>query len=218
MTQPPLPAPDAPPPREPLVLRDPIERPARPPKLVIATLAMILSTGLVFAAVDWWPGRGRGVDAFTNTAVALALVVLLLVVGLVWAIKTLYVVGRDRRWSWWIAPAPIAVAVAAALILLIPTPSFQSSRGDFDAAARTFLSSSQPHVFDVQVGPYAISRIQRGDNGAVYFYDSEQVFLTVSGGWVYSPAGLPPSEFGIETIESEHIDGPWYEFTSVWRD
>ncbi|MCZ4505396.1 DUF1109 domain-containing protein [Rhodococcus ruber] len=187
-----------PPPPQPLVLRDPVGRPARPPGPIVAQLSVLLCIAIVFALLDWWPGQGRTVDAFTNTVVVLVFGVLLVVVALVWAVKSLYVIGRDRRWSWWIAPAPIAVVVALAAVLLVPSPSFESSRSDFDLAVRTVLSSPEPAVFDVRVGPYTMSRIERHDTGAVYFYDSDQAFLTTSGGWVYSPAGPPSGRSGIE--------------------
>jgi hypothetical protein len=200
------------------VLRDPIGRPARPPKLVVAVLSATLSAGVVFAMVDWWPGKGHQVDEFTNGLLALLFGVLLLIVGLVWAIKSLYVVGRDRRWSWWIAPAPTVVVLAAVAVLMFPGPSFHSSRNAFDAAVQQVLTSPEPQAFDVRVGPHEISRIVRDDDGAVYFYDSDQAFLTVSGGWVYSPSGPPPTRMGVDVIDAVHIDGPWYEFTSAWRE
>ncbi|MGK8504769.1 hypothetical protein [Nocardia asiatica] len=34
---------------------------------------------------------------------------------LVWAIKTLYLVGRERRWSWKVAAAPLVVLAALAI-------------------------------------------------------------------------------------------------------
>ena len=200
------------------MLRDLDGSSARPPGLVVAGFSVLLSAGIVFATVDWWPGKGRTVDDFTNLAVTVVLGVLLLAVDLVWAIKSIRFVADHRRWSWKIATAPIVVIVAAALGLLIPSPSFESSRSDFDLALRKILSSQESTLFDRHIGPYTISRIERRDNGAVYFYDSDQVFLTVSGGWVYSPEGPPPERSGIERFESTHIDGPWYEFTSVWAE
>ena len=210
---------DTPPvPRQPLVLRDPVGRPARPPGLIVAGLSVLLCTGFVFARLDWWPGHGHTVDAFTNSMVVLVFGVLLIVVGLVWVVKSAYVIGRDRRWSWWIAAAPIVVIAATVAATVIPSPSFEASRSDFDLAARTALSSPDPAVSDVQVGPYTMSRIERHSNGAVYFYDADQSFLTTSGGWIYSPVGPPPDRAGIERFDTTHLDGPWYEFTAVWRE
>ena len=153
---------DTPPaPRQPLVLRDPIGRPARPPGLIVAGLSVLLCTGFVFARLDWWPGHGHTVDAVTNSVVVLVFGVLLIVVGLVWVVKSAFVIGRDRRWSWWIAAAPIVVVAAIVAAAVIPSPSFEASRSDFDLAARTALSSSDPAVLDVQVGPYTMSGIFR---------------------------------------------------------
>ncbi|WP_213934707.1 hypothetical protein [Rhodococcus sp. B50] len=210
---------DTPPaPRQPWVLRDPIGRPARPPALIVAGASVLLCTGIVFALLDWWPGHGHTIDAFTNSMVVLVFGALLMIVGLVWAVKSALVIGRDRRWSWWIAAAPITVLVAAVAVLVIPSPSFGSSRSDFDAAVYAVLSSRESAVFGVPVGPYTMSRVERHSNDAVYFYDADQNFLTTSGGWIYSPAGPPPDRSGIDRIDAAHLDGRWYEFTAVWDE
>lgn len=55
---------------------------------------------------DWWPsryGNSRWADPLLFGAAAL---LILAVVGVVWAVRTLYVIGADRRWSWWILSAP----------------------------------------------------------------------------------------------------------------
>lgn len=210
---------DTPPaPGQPLVLRDPIGRPARPPGLIVAGASVLLCTGSVFALLDWWPDQGHTVVAFTNSMVVLVVGGLLVIVGLVWVVKSALVIGRDRRWSWWIAAAPVVVVAATVAALIIPSPSFEASRSDFDLATRTALSSPDPAVWDVQVGPYTMSGIFRRNNGAVYFYDADQSFLTTFGGWIYSPAGPPPDRAGIERFETTHLDGPWYEFTAVWQE
>jgi hypothetical protein len=204
--------------REPWVLRDPIGRPARPPGLMVAVVTVLVCTGMVFALLDWWPGHGHTVDAFTNSVVVLVFGGLLVIVALVWVVKSAFVIGRNRRWSWWIAAAPIVVVAATVAAAVIPSPSFEASRSDFDLAAQAVLSSPDPIVFDIPVGPYTMSRIERHSNGAVYFYDVDQSFLTTSGGWIYSPAGPPPDRSGIDRIDAAHLDGPWYEFAAVWRE
>jgi hypothetical protein len=36
-----------------------------------------------------------------------------------------------------------------------------------------------------------------------------------SSGWVYAPGG-PPA--GFDDFTATHLDGPWYEFSAIWRD
>ncbi len=179
----------------------------------MAAFTFVLTVGITFAAVDWWPGASRGLDAFTNLLIMVGLGGLLLIAGLVWAVKTLYLVGRDRRWSWWIVPAPAIVVAALLVILLVPAP-FHSARGDFEAAAQRFSTSPESQAFDVNVGPFTISSITREADGTIYFHDSDQAFFHAIGGWVYSPAEAPTGDGMYEKFESRHIDGPWYEFNA----
>lgn len=185
----------------------------RPPGLLTAVCTGLLSLGIVFAAIDWWPGAGHRVDELTNLLILLVLGVLLLVAGIVWAVKTFGIVCRDRRWSWWILPAPSIVVVALVIALLVPKPSFQSSREDFEMAVRNPPNTSEPiSDSDVHVGPFTMSRITWYPAGTVYFYHADQVRFRSIGGWVYSPDGPPVGDKYYEKFEVTHIDGPWYEF------
>ena len=96
--------------------------------------------------------------------------------------------------------APAVVVVTLLVVLLAPDP-FDTARGDFDdAAAQRFATAPESQVLDVGVGPFAISRVTRVSDGAIYFHDSDQVFFDSIGGWVYSPAGAPTG------------DGPYEKF------
>ncbi|RZL77073.1 MAG: hypothetical protein EOP32_26350 [Rhodococcus sp. (in: high G+C Gram-positive bacteria)] len=48
------------------------------------------------------------------------LTLILAFAGLVWMIRTLHVVGRDQRWSWWIAVSPTVVVLALLVYVAVP--------------------------------------------------------------------------------------------------
>ena len=73
--------------------------------------------------------------------VSAAALVILVMVGLVWAIRTLYVVGQDRRWSWWILPAPLVVTAAVAVVMLVPQVSFLDKSGEFEVIVLDLLEN-----------------------------------------------------------------------------
>ncbi|TQF65237.1 DUF1109 family protein [Rhodococcus spelaei] len=79
-----------------------------------------------------------GVDPLLFGGVAL---LALAVAGLIWAIRTLYVVGQDRRWSWWILPVPLAMISVLAIGLLLPSPTFDEMRPQFEQTAHDLLAS-----------------------------------------------------------------------------
>ena len=181
--------------------------------MLTAVCTLVLSLGIVFAVIDWWPGAGHRVDALTNLLILLALGTLLLVTGIVWAVMTFGVVYQDRRWSWWVVPAPAIVLAALVIALLVPAPSFQSSRDDFEIAVRNLPNTSEPTSdTDVHVGPFTMSQITKHPAGTVYFHHADQGWFRSAGGWVYSPGGRPTGDKYYEKFEVTHIDGPWYEF------
>ncbi|GAA5093646.1 hypothetical protein [Nocardia iowensis] len=51
----------------------------------------------------------------------------------VWAIKTLYVVGREQRWSWKIAAVPVAVLAALIVGWAVEPAGFDSARQSMEA-------------------------------------------------------------------------------------
>ncbi len=151
-------------------------------------------------------------DPFLVSAAAL---LILIVVGLVWAIRTLYALGQDRRWSWWILSSPIAVIAAVALVLLMPPATFLDKSGEFETIAIGLLEQPESTVEELEIGQFDISSAHVVRPDEVYFIDNDSMFIT-SSGWVYSPSG-PPSG-GFDDFSATHLGGPWYEFTAVWRD
>jgi hypothetical protein len=146
--------------------------------------------------------------------VSAAALFILAVVGLVWAIRTLYVLGQDRRWSWWILPAPIVVVAAVAVVMLVPQVSFLDKSGEFETIALGLLENSGTVAEELEIGSFDIRRTRVVPPDEVYFIDNGSMFTTTRG-WVYSPNGKPS---GFDDFSAAHLSGPWYEFTAIWRD
>ncbi|MGW0175748.1 DUF1109 domain-containing protein [Rhodococcus sp. NPDC003322] len=189
-------------------------RPAKPPGPIVLAVTVVAVAVLVFLFADWWPGT-RNLTVADRLFFGGVTVLVLLVTGLVWAIKTLYLVGRDHRWSWWIAAAPAVVAVGAVIAWLLPVADFDSARARFDAYVAAMPDDPDFTAEGVRLGGVEISRVFRDRDGAVYFVDDDGTFLSVSSGWVYSPAGAPA---GYDDFTATDLGGGWYSYTAVWRD
>jgi hypothetical protein len=142
-------------------------------------------------------------------------ILVLLIVGLIWAIRTLHVVGQDRRWSWWIAPAPVVVGLAAAVLVLLPPDNMLDHRDEFEAVARELSAQPSNSREHIEIGPFDISSARATSGGEVYFAEDSGFSLMSASGWAYAPGG-PPA--GFDDFTATHLDGPWYEFSAIWRD
>lgn len=200
----------------PTVVADAADRPrgARPPGFVILGVTALAVAVLVFLRADWWPGE-RNLTAADRLFFGAICAVSLVLTGTVWAVKTLYVVGRDRQWSRRIAYAPGVVVAGALAFWLWPLPDFESARPEFDAYVARL--PSEPHFRDgrVRIGGFELSHVYRDDSGAVYFVDDDAALLSVAGGWVWSPDAVP---VGYDDFTATDIGGGWYAYTAVWRD
>ncbi|MET4046909.1 MULTISPECIES: DUF1109 domain-containing protein [unclassified Rhodococcus (in: high G+C Gram-positive bacteria)] len=179
-------------------------------------LAIVSAAVMVWICLqrNWWPSP-FGVFAWLDPLlVTLALLFLFLALGVFWAIRTLYVLLADRRWSWWILPAPIGVGVGTAALVLLPPQSILGDRAEFETVASDLLRTPGTTREDFEIGPFDIGFAQATPEGEVYFHDEGSMFLTTVG-WVYSPDGEPT---GFDDFTATHLDGPWYEFTATWRD
>ncbi|MEU6830299.1 DUF1109 domain-containing protein [Nocardia beijingensis] len=202
--------------REPLV-RALIDqgKPNRAPGQIHLAFTFVPVVVLVCVYYDWWPSRYGSFAWVDPLLFGAAAVLVLLIGGAVWAIRTLYVVGRDRRWSWWIAAAPALILAVAGTISLLPRPSFEDTRPQFEQVALDLLASSEPSRSHVEIGRFDISYARKDPDGTVYFIEDGGLGLTVSSGWAYSPHGTP---VGFDDFTATHLGGPWYEFTAVWRN
>lgn len=186
----------------------------KPPGPVLLAFTVVPVLDLVCIYYDWWPSRYGAVRWADPLLFGAAAVLVLAVVGLVWAVRTLYVIGADRRWSWWIVPAPAVVLVAVAAVMLLPRPSFDDTRPQFERVAQELLASPDRYWSDLEIGRFDISSARKGGESVVYFTEAGGLGLTVSSGWAYSPNGAPP---GFDDFTATHLGGSWYEFISVWR-
>lgn len=186
----------------------------RPPGRVLAAIVGVAVGVLVCIHYDWWPSRfgdARWADPLLFGGAA---ILVLLVAGLVWAIRTLYFVGRDRRRSRWVLVAPAIVIAAVFGALLFPPPSFDDLRPDFERVALEVLAGPERSRSEVEIGRFDFHYVRKDAGGAVYFVEAGGLGITVSSGWAYSPAG-PPA--GFDDFTATHLGGPWYEFTAAWR-
>ncbi|MDV8007771.1 DUF1109 domain-containing protein [Rhodococcus sp. IEGM 1318] len=187
---------------------------AKPPGPILLAFTVIPLVALIREHYGWWPspfGEFRWLDPILVSAVAL---LISSVVGLVWAIRTLYVLGQDRRWSWWILPSPVAIIAVVAAVLLMPPATFLDKSGEFETIAIALLEQPGSTLEELEIGQFDISSAHVVRPGEVYFIDNDSMFIT-SSGRAYAPSG-PPS--GFDDFSATHLGGPWYEFTAVWRD
>ncbi|WP_157181770.1 hypothetical protein [Nocardia testacea] len=64
---------------------------------------------------------------------------------LVWAIKTLYLLGGERRWSWKIAVVPVIVLAGLAAGSVFQPAGFDFARAERDKVATEMLREDRPH-------------------------------------------------------------------------
>ncbi|MFF0455424.1 DUF1109 domain-containing protein [Nocardia africana] len=188
--------------------------PGTKPPGSIATAGVVFSVAvLVCLYYDWWPSRFGSMRWADPLLAAAGALVLLAVAGLVWMIRTLYLLGRDRRWSWWVLPVPLTVLAAGLMVVLAPRTSFDEMRPEFERVARELLPGPDTVRSDFEIGRFDIA-YARADSGAVYFVEAGGLGLDTISGWAYSPNGRPA---GFDDFSATHLAGPWYEFTAVWR-
>lgn len=187
---------------------------SKPPGPILLAFTVVPVLVLMCRHYGWWPSPFGGFRWLDPLLVSAAALVILVMVGLVWAIRTLYVVGQDRRWSWWILPAPLVVTAAVAVVMLVPQVSFLDKSGEFETIALDLLKNAGTVAEQLEIGSFDIRRTRVVPPDEVYFIDNGSMFTTTRGG-VYSPSGTL-SGFG--HFSATHLGGPWYEFTAIWRD
>jgi hypothetical protein len=192
------------PPKTPVRL--PLNKPPGPVNLAVTVVALVV---LVLAAGHWWPA-GNGWFLAAGPAV-----LVLLVCGGVWAIRSLYVTGQDQRWSWWIAPWPLVVALGVSAALVV-RPGFTDARPQFEAIAQQALAAPGLAQRDgSRTGRFEIDRVRETSFGEVFFVSARGTGFNTQSGWVYSPNGTP---HGFDDFTATPLGGPWYSYTAVWRD
>ncbi|MGW6374541.1 DUF1109 domain-containing protein [Rhodococcus sp. NPDC055112] len=182
---------------------------------IVLAMTVLSIAVLLCIHYDWQPARYgnlTGADQFFYGAPALLVLAL---AGLIWAIRTLFVVGEDWRWSWWILAAPGVVIVAVLVGMLWPPMTFDDPRPEFERIARQLLAEPGSQLVDIEIGGFEISSVRSGPAGEVRFTDADGFVFTTVSGWVYSP-NRAPSESDSREFSSTHLGGPWYEFTSTW--
>lgn len=171
--------------------------------LAVTVAALMVA---VAAWCRWWP---RDDNAFL-TGVASGLV--LLGCGLWWAIRSIYVAGQDRRWSWWILPAPVAVGIAI-LVALWGAPSFEQARPKMDEIAAELRAdpdaSSVSWWNDSPLERFDIRFVHEDADGNVYF---KFTIYGANKGWMHASAGPPEKDF----LELIPLGDGWYRYELPW--
>lgn len=187
---------------------------AKPPGPIVAAAAVSAVAVLVCRYYGWWPSRFGSMRWADPLLAAAGALVLLAAAGVLWMIRTLYVLGRDRRWSWWVLPVPLTVLAAGMMVILAPRTTFDEMRPDFERVARELLAGPDTVRSNIEIGRFDIAYARADSGGAVYFVEAGGLGLDTSSGWAYSPNGRPA---GFDDFSATHLGGPWYEFTAVWR-
>lgn len=127
-----------------------------------------------------------------------------------WAIKTLYLLGRERRWSWKVAAVPVVVVAGLVAGLIFRPASFGAARPEMEEVAVGMLREDGPNTREgLSLGGLDISSVHRESDGRVYFYDADGFVGSTVSGWVYSP-GTEPVGSGARRFE--RLSGDWYSF------
>lgn len=187
----------------------------RPPGMVLpvaTTLAVMVPLCLHHG---WWPPRFGSIGWAEPLLFFLGAMLVLVAVGLVWAVRTLIYLVEERRWSWWILPVPAVVLVAVTAGSVLPPMTFDDARPGFERAAQELLADPSRSRENLEIGRFDIAEVFEGAGGAVYFREELWYGSGSNSGWVYSPNGRPA---GFGDFSSTHIDGPWYEYTSAYPD
>ncbi|MEV6324791.1 hypothetical protein AB0M45_26935 [Nocardia sp. NPDC051787] len=182
---------------------------ATAPGAAVVTGTVLGVVVLLCAHLDWAPfvGNSTGPDQLVGLVAG---GILLGVSLLVWAIKSLYLLGRQRRWSWKVAAVPVVVLAGLVAGLAFQPGSFDSARPEMEEVAVEMLREDGPNTRqDLSLGGLEISSAQRRPDGRVYFYDADGFVGSTVRGWVYSP-GAEPAESGARRFEK--LSGDWYSF------
>jgi hypothetical protein len=116
--------------------------------------------------------------------------------------------GDLRGLARWAAVPTIVVVVA----FLVSTGTPMRAGLHLAKPAMTEFAADRDARKPGWVGPYAVERAERLENGGARFMIKYSGFLDGSG-FVYSPGGPPPR---IHDDYYEHLHGPWYSWVESW--
>lgn len=141
---------------------------AKPPGPILLVFVTVAVAVWVCVKRNWWPSPFGARTWADPLLVHLVVLGVLAVAGLVWAIRTLYVLGRDRRWSWWVLPAPIVVAAAFTFVVWGPSATFLDKCSEFEAIAVDIRQNPGTSRDEFEIGPFDIDRARRCVGGGLF--------------------------------------------------
>ena len=174
--------------------------------IAVVAVTVVAAVLLIVVWGHWWPS---GSAWYLPAAVALGLLV---ATGAAWLVATILVLGRRRRWAWWMVVWPVVASVGVVVAFAV-RPDFEDERPQFEAVAHQLLDTPGSTVlWDLKIGRFEIGRAFDTSAGDVFFTDEWTTIFSSESGWVYSPDGgpEPPSRDG--EFSTEHLDGPWYRY------
>ncbi|MEV0367977.1 hypothetical protein [Nocardia fusca] len=182
---------------------------ATAPGFVVLTGTVLGVVVLMCVHLDWAPFV-RNVTGPDQLVGLVAGGILLGVCLLVWAIKSLSLLGRERRRSGKVAAVPVVVLAGLVVGLVFQPAGFDSARPEMEKVAVEMLREDRPHTRqDLNLGGVDISLAHRESDGRVYFYDADGYVGSAVQGWVFSPG---PEPVGSGAREFEKLTGDWYSF------
>ncbi|WP_330234509.1 hypothetical protein OHA40_10635 [Nocardia sp. NBC_00508] len=141
---------------------------ATAPGFAVLASAVLAVAVLLCVHTDRAPFIGR----FTIADQLIALVIGGIVLAgslLVWAIKTLYLVGRERRWSWKVVLVPVVVLAGLMIGLVFQPANFDSAHPEMEDVTVEMLRADGPSArLDLSLGGLDISLAQRRFDGRGY--------------------------------------------------
>jgi hypothetical protein len=179
---------------------------AEPPGLVLAGVVAAACGGLLISLdrcpLDLGWGSAERLIGLIVSGIAL------LSALAVWAIKALYYVGRERRWSWKFVTVPALVLVAVLAGMVIQPPEFESARVEMEQKAIEMLNGGPQVQQNIHFERLSVSLVQR-QGSQVYFYDADTAGGPKRSGWVYSPGSAPPDQ---QDRTFQQLTPNWYSF------
>ncbi|APE09299.1 hypothetical protein ACFYRW_03950 [Rhodococcus pyridinivorans] len=173
-------------------------------------IAALAGAALVAASGHYWP-TGR-----SDLLVVAAAILVLLGVGLGWALRMAFDRAHGRRWRWHTSALPSVVLVAVGIAMLV-RPDFEHARPQFEQIAADLRASPErSYAHDLRLGRFDVDVAYDTTAGEVYFHDARSWPVPHSSpGWVYFPDRTPRD---IERLNLASIGKGWYRFDNVTVD
>lgn len=179
----------------------------RPPGLVVAAFTSLFVILLMGVYYDWWPFP-RSIDFLASMAIFWLCIIGLIVLGIIWIIRSSQYIRNQKRWGWTIWVAPALVVGLIAIVFLFPHPTFDSARDSMEAVAHEVEKNPSEQLRAITIGGIDFESIDKREDGCIYFVDSDRSFISKVG-WIYAPDCTPSAR---SFMQLTRLSNHWYEF------